>query len=635
MRFSQIMSDFIDNEDYCSIEYFIHKYKVSKRTIQSDISYLMRISTSKGFEIHTKRGVGYLLEVKDDELFEKFLKTLDENIVFKIKERPSQILAFLSVQNEYISMDKVADTFQVSKTLIKHDVKEVEELAKGYHLALEKKSHHGIRIVSSDRNLKKYLCQEYQTKNVFVRMAVDGVVMDFSHVESQLIRQMNKEKLNINYNELLNMIVYLKSMIYISLKGNKQPVQDYEFHESNPIEKIVESLIHTMEKKYKVCFDKDSVEELIEVMQKNIHRKDTYVSFTDNLIDDIEVFLKKTDETYDTHFFEDQDLKRLLLSHISLLVDRLHNKISYKNALANELSITYPMIFNIAIQFCDILHEKYNVEFTFDEIGFVAMHFAAHMVKEKQLKLQSYNKICVVCSSGGGSAYMIKMQLESVFPKSEVKTFSFLQQDEMISYKPDIIFTVIPISYDAHIPIIYIKELLDDKDLYRIRQILECDDYDPYTLINENPIYYSYFSKEFFNITEEDNYEHLIRKMAEDLEKKGYGKEGYADLVMEREAFISTIYLNGVCIPHPIETDALRNVISVSILKKPFIWLEKEVRIIFMICLKKEQVEVYKDITKKLYQLMHEPKYLERVIRVKSFEELMVVMKEMGGVNYE
>ncbi|NRT86234.1 hypothetical protein B0I66_005423 [Clostridium beijerinckii] len=44
------------------------------------------------------------------------------------------------------------------------------------------------------------------------------------------------------------MIVYLKSMVYISLKGNKQPVQDYEFHESNPIEKIVESLIHTMER---------------------------------------------------------------------------------------------------------------------------------------------------------------------------------------------------------------------------------------------------------------------------------------------------------------------------------------------------------------------------------------------------
>ncbi|NRT28592.1 hypothetical protein B0I68_002197 [Clostridium beijerinckii] len=121
-------------------------------------------------------------------------------------------------------------------------------------------------------------------------MAIDGVVMDFSHVESHLIREMNREKLNINYNELLNTIVFLKSMVYISLKGNKQPVQDYEFHESKPIEKIVASLIHTMGKKYNVCFDKDSIEELIEVLQKNIRKKDSYVSFTDNLIDDIEIF---------------------------------------------------------------------------------------------------------------------------------------------------------------------------------------------------------------------------------------------------------------------------------------------------------------------------------------------------------
>lgn len=635
MRLSQIMSDFIDNEDYCSTEYFIRKYKVSKRTIQSDISYLMRISTSKGFEIHTKRGMGYLLEVNDDELFEKFLKTLDEKNVFRIKERPSQVLAFLSVQNEFVSMDKVADTFQVSKTLIKYDIKEVEWLAKSYHLSLEKKSHHGIRIVSSNRYLKKYLCKEYQAQNVFVQRAVDDVLVDFSHVESELMKQMNRERLNINYNELLNVIVFLKSMVYISQKGDMQSSQNYEFQESDAIERIAASLINTMEEKYRVCFDKDSTQELIEVLKKNIRREDACVSFANNLIDDIENFLKKTDETYDTHFLEDQDLKRLLLSHMSLLVERLHNKISYKNALAKQISIIYPTIFNIAIQFCDILHEKYNVEFTFDEIGFVAMHFAAHMEKEKQLKLQSYNKIGVVCSSGGGSAYMIKMQLESVFPKAEVKTFSFLQQDELVSYKPDIIFTVIPISYDAHIPVIYIKELLDDKDLYRIRQILQCDDYDPYTFINENPIYYSYFSKEFFNIREDDDYEHLIKDMAEELEKKGYGKKGYKDQVTERESFASTVYLNGVCIPHPIETDALRNAISVSILKKPFLWREKEVRIVFMICLKKEQVEVYKDITKKLYQLMQEPKYLERVIHVKSFEELIAVVKEMGGVNYE
>ena len=74
----------------------------------------------------------------------------------------------------------------------------------------------------------------------------------------------------------------------------------------------------------------------------------------------------------------------MLLTHVSLLIDRLHNKISYQNPLANELNITYPMMFNIALLiFVAMLHEKYNVEVTFDEIGFVAMHFCITYGKGK------------------------------------------------------------------------------------------------------------------------------------------------------------------------------------------------------------------------------------------------------------
>ena len=61
------------------------------------------------------------------------------------------------------------------------------------------------------------------------------------------------------------------------------------------------------------------------------------------------------------------------------------------------------------------------------------------MEKEKQGKLLSYNRIGIVCSSGGGSAYMIKIQIESLFPRAEVKTFSFLQQDELKTFQPDLI----------------------------------------------------------------------------------------------------------------------------------------------------------------------------------------------------
>ena len=634
MRMYLIMKDFINSNIYLSLDYFVQKYDVSKRTIQNDLSYLMRISPRKGFTFHTKRGSGYLLEITNEELFKDFMETLNEGVSFHVKERPSQILAYLAIQTGYISMDNIADTLQVSKTLVKHDMKDVETLANSYHFELERRTHYGIRLHYDLTSFKKYLVEEYLNQNVFIQTAVNDVVKEFDDIEQKFIRQLNKEGLKINYNELLNVTEYLKIVVYIANRQSEKK-EEFVFDKNDEIHRIVEFLIGTLEKKYSIELNTKSINEVLDVLQKNIKREIGSISFTDYLEEDIEVFIKRIDETYNTKFFEDEDFKKMLLTHVSLLIDRLHNKISYQNPLANELNITYPMIFNIAIQFCDMLHEKYNVEVTFDEIGFVAMHFATHMEKEKQGKLLSYNRIGIVCSSGGGSAYMIKIQIESLFPNADVQTFSFLQQEQLQAYQPDLIFTVMPLSQEIKAPIIYIKELLDDKDLIKIRQILQCEEYDPYTLVQDNPMYYSFFSKEFFKVIEADSYEDVIRMLGQELEDKGYGKKGYTDLIFERESYVSTIYMNGVCIPHPIETDAIKNMISVAILKKPFVQNGKEVKIVFMICLKKDQIEMYKVITKKLYRLMQKNKYVEMMTKVNSFEEMMSIMKEIGGGNNE
>lgn len=633
MRLYSMLQDFSEKSAYLSVDYFIQKYDVSKRTIQNDISYLMRMSPRKGFRLHMKRGQGYLLEITNDVLFHDFMDTMDEGFFVPTRERPAHILAFLSVQDGYVSMDKIADMFQVSKTVIKNDMEDVEKLAKSYHFEIERKHHYGVKIMSEDKYMKSYLVDEYINQNVVVQTSINDVVQDFKFVEDSFVSLLSQENMNMNYNELLNVTEYLKVMVYMA-SLNKEKDENFIFYDQT-IYRIAQSLVQLLNSIYGVEFSNKSIEELLLILKKNVRKRIENIGFSHTLEQDINDFLKKIDEVYETSFLNDEDFKKFLFSHVILLIDRLHNKISYKNELANKLSITNPMVFDIAIQFCDMLHEKYNVESTIDEIGFVAMHFAGHMEKEKQLKLQFYNRIGVVCSSGGGSAYMIKLQIESLFPNAEVQTFSFLQQKDLLAYEPNLIFTVMPLSFDVQVPIIYIKELLDDKDLYRIKQLLQTEDYDPYTLIKDNPMYFTFFSKEFFKIEESSDYEQLIYKMAIELEEKGYGKNGFADLVLERESYVSTIYMNGICIPHPLETGAEKNMISVCILEKPFISNGKEVKIVFMICLKKDQIEMYKVLTTKLYRLMHEQKYIDRIWNVRSFEEMIAVMSEMGGVEHE
>lgn len=630
MRLYHIMNDLLEAKDYLSLDHFIKTYEVSKRTIQNDLSYLMQMSSRKGYQLHMRRGRGYLLEVTNRELLNDFIKSLESDRLIDTKDRNKSIAVYLAMQSDYVSMDKVAETFQISKTSVKKEMREVEELLESFHLQLEKKSHYGIRLIGAAHDCKQMLADFFFENNPFLENAMQDILKDFAQVNSLLVNQIEKEDLNINYNELKNVIVWLQITVFYA----RIHVEKQMFMTSKPVNAI-QRIAWKMKEMMEACFDiaisAESLQEMEVVLRLNVRAKQPTVSFSDQLRQDVDLFLLDIDKLYNTAFSEDQDFKESLLTHVSLLIERLHQKISYKNTLIKEICIRYPMIFNIAIRFSDMLKEKYNVEVTHDEAGFIATHFAAHMERERKSRILRFNRIGVVCSSGGGSAYLIKLQIESLFSQADVETFSFLQMDELERYHPDLIFTIMPLDRDFAAPVIYIKELLDDLDLMRIRQVLQYDNCDSLSIADANSYLYSIFDRHFFQIRKSDDYPALLQEMAQQIEESGYGGEHYAQYVMERESYMSTIYMNGVCIPHPIEICANRNLISVCILEEPICYEDKQASIIFMVSLTKEDYEVHKDITKKLYQLMNDEKRLQRVLRNRTLEELLIVMKELDG----
>ena len=630
MRLCHIMNDLLEAKDYLSLDHFIKTYEVSKRTIQNDLSYLMQMSSRKGYQLHMRRGRGYLLEVTNQELLNDFIKSLESDRLIDTKDRNKSIAVYLAMQSDYVSMDKVAETFQISKTSVKKEMREVEELLESFHLQLEKKSHYGIRLIGAAHDCKQMLADFFFENNPFLENAMQDILKDFAQVNSLLVNQIEKEDLNINYNELKNVIVWLQITVFYA----RIHVEKQMFMTSKPVNAI-QRIAWKMKEMMEACFDiaisAESLQEMEVVLRLNVRAKQPTVSFSDQLRQDVDLFLLDIDKLYNTAFSEDQDFKESLLTHVSLLIERLHQKISYKNTLIKEMCIRYPMIFNIAIRFSDMLKEKYNVEVTHDEAGFIATHFAAHMERERKSRILRFNRIGVVCSSGGGSAYLIKLQIESLFSQADVETFSFLQMDELERYHPDLIFTIMPLDRDFAAPVIYIKELLDDLDLMRIRQVLQYDNCDSLSIADANSYLYSIFDRHFFQIRKSDDYLALLQEMAQQIEESGYGGELYAQYVMERESYMSTIYMNGVCIPHPIEICANRNLISVCILEEPICYEDKQASIIFMVSLTKEDYEVHKDITKKLYQLMNDEKRLQRVLRNRTLEELLIVMKELDG----
>ena len=138
MRLYSIMNDLLNEKDYLSLDFFMERYQVSKRTIQNDLSYLIQVSSRKGFQLHMRRGRGYLLEVINKDLLDEFIETLKVNEVYSTKDRIRNIVAYLVIQKNFISMDRIAEHFQISKTSVKNNMHEVDELVKSYQLELER-----------------------------------------------------------------------------------------------------------------------------------------------------------------------------------------------------------------------------------------------------------------------------------------------------------------------------------------------------------------------------------------------------------------------------------------------------------------------------------------------------------------
>lgn len=619
MRELNIINDLIETNDYLSIEYFMNKYSVSKRTLQNDFSYLTNAGKANGFHLMQKRGRGYLLEVLDIEKLNNFISKLDK-ISNKPKVSIENIVAYIALHDNYIKTDELVDILETSKSLIKKSKNEIDFYISKYNLVMDRKAHYGIKINNPLIEHRKLLIELYLKDNEMVKKYIDNKIGDnFIYVKKTLINKLKRRNLDIYYVELNEIIAWLKVTIYIHLKINT-PINLHENSE----------LLNIIAQKFNIGIPEGDIKEFTQLIKTKTKSNEDYIKDLEELPSDICAFFIDVDKKNNTSFNSDDDFKQLLTMHIASLVNRGKFKVSYTNPIIDELSIKYPTLFNIAISLSQMLEDKYGIKITRDEIGFIATHFAVHMEKEFANKFKKYYKIAIVCSTGGGSAYLTKLKIASLFETSNIETFSILQIKELEEFNPDIVFSTIDFNINLKVPLIYIKELLDDYDILKIKQLVSLDKIHGAS-ISETKDYYikRFFDPNYFLIEKrEDDYIKCISNMSKIVEKAGIGGEDYSKLLLKRESFSSTIYLNGVAIPHPIEMKANKDLVFVKIFKNPIIFNNKKVSIIFMIALKKDNLELHKQITQDLFEIMNDIQMIQRLIKVNSFKEFIALINK-------
>ena len=613
------------------------KFQISERTLANDIKWLKEIGSNEGFTVERVRSAGYQLKVFDNVRFSSYLsksKKQEQVDNSSPQERIKNIELLLLFHEEYITMQQIAEWLDVSLSTIKADIKQVEQFCDNYDLTLFSKAHYGLKIMGTESKKRRAIL--YLIRNTIHTPVLTEKYKEFNFVfNEEELRQLLKEQLLENQLKISdivfeNIVQHIRLLSFRILQNNTLNSEELEERTiSDDYDRLTEKLVGYLEETYQLNFSCVEKNYLEEQLRGKFAVLDDPAS-NQQLRQAIDKSLELVDRRYHTCFRQDQDLANALMMHVAPLLQRLYTGHQLENPIIEDIYTQYANVFNVAMVFINELNKDLDADISKDEIGYVAIYFAASLEKQSNQVIDDYQKIAVICSTGGGAAYLLKVNLERLFSNAKVETFA-LNEIEQIDASFDLLISTVPLEQtDFEIPIIYTKTILSqteitkiEKDLYLLRESKN-------KVFDVHQFILSLFDEEWFQINEESNdYLELLENEGAHLEKCGWVERGFKESVLSREKMIDTIYQQGVAGPHPMEQAAIKEVIDVILLKKPLIYREKQVRIIFLINIKKDHLSLHKEISRLMIKMMDDPLLDTQLRRMTNFQDFKSYMKSL------
>ncbi|WHZ05018.1 BglG family transcription antiterminator [Neobacillus sp. YX16] len=608
------------------------EFAISNRTLRNELKELNVIGEKSGFVIQKKRGVGYLLHVVNQEMVQSYLEEIKGALAPDLpRVRVSNIIMLLLQTTEFQTIDMFADSLMISRSTVLSDMVEVERQVRIFDLKVEAKSRYGVRLLGDETNFRRafsYFLSQKETgllkKSNYLNFEK---AFPFEEIRTVLSEEVQINRLKLSYFALENILMHIQILSF--------RVTQHNFILPNQEKKLDVSLIKPsyMNIAKRIC---EVLSELYHVvlpesemiyLAAHISGKSSVDDIEEQEKNDLEQKLKhcfeRLDQTFLTQFTGDQQLLDMLLMHMYPLLRRIYFNLKLTNPLIDDVYSRYSDVFMIALKFSEMIKEIWGFELSSDEMGYITMHFAAHMEREKQKQLSSYKKILLSYGSGAGSADLLKMKLETLFQGATINVVLYSELQSVHQEEYDLLVSSHPIRFDnISIPYIQVAPILTETDIQRIRRTLTRY---PASSVKANaPTLLSLFHSDMFYIEdtrEAFDYKAYIKEKAKRVVELGFATPDFPDLVVEREEKISTILQNGIAVPHALKMVAIQDSISVVIFKNPTTYDGKVVQILFLINLRAGDLFLHKELSRLVLHLMEHPEAKQRILKSSNFND--------------
>lgn len=504
-RTKQILTVLLQENGSISVKNLAEKVGISKRTVQRELEYMN--SDLKPFELclMSKTGVGIWLEGSEEKKKALFteLSAEDTYDMSNREERRKRLLLEILKDKGLKKLFYYSSKFKVSEATISTDLEALEGWLGRYGLVVLRKPGSGISIQGNEESYRKAI-------RAFISENIDTSMLREAYENDGVLEQ-NEEKLQrstigqILNDDILKRVVncilgmgdsrvmtltessYVGLVIHVSIAINRilkhetieADVKWAETMEQDGDYELAQQIAKELEKEFKIEMPAVEVSYICLHIKGAKHEKIQWngektldmenrelqkiVNEMIDVFDDKSAFMLKQDEEF----------IQGLLAHLQPTLIRLLYDMQIANPVLEEIKKDYAEIFEKCKLVSKVLESKLGKEVPETEVGFLAVHFGAAMVRlegkrEEIRKVQ----IGVVCSSGIGISRLMSSKLEKAF-HDRVKITAYGKKDLTPYVIGKMDFFVSSISLEQmDAKILFVNPLLSEEDMKQVSRLV-------------------------------------------------------------------------------------------------------------------------------------------------------------------
>lgn len=445
-REAKILSICLLRDDYITYQEISDQLNISTRTIMRELSQLKNSLQKMNLKILSKKGKGILISGTEEAKQNLIMDIQGSKIDYMDKEERQELLCLeLLHANEIQKLYYYSNKFQVSEATISHDLDDLEKFFAKYDIKMIRRPGYGVGLEADESEIRRAISTiinntvQHHIMNVdFDRYNIQDVINQISVTKnSNMNKLLDYDVLKIilevfkTHHEELNLDNMAKSsymglLIHLMIAINRikqgEALQDnraiFNLINDRKAYQNAQIMVDYLAKAFDITIEDTECAFVAIHLQS---AKSAIIKDDENQVEqyhDLIMAMLNVFNEYQINLYSDYELYQSLAAHLEPAMVRLEYNLPIYNPMLEQIKESYQEIFEITQKACKVFEETYNYTLNEDEIGYLVLHFAAAIERNKLNQVERPINVGIVCSSGIGISALLVARLKRIVDKN-------------------------------------------------------------------------------------------------------------------------------------------------------------------------------------------------------------------------